>query len=151
MTQGRADDERSLWSPSDPVHRGASDDPAGPAPSDPDKRPRSSRAGSAEWSREREPSRETGGTVIDVLKVAVIVLLVVLVVLLGIPLGMPMSGASMCPECGPAGTSVALCAALLASVVLLLQRRATRILVDASRRPIMVAADVLERPPRLSS
>ena len=85
------------------------------------------------------------------LKVAVIVLLVILVVLLGIPLGIPMSGASMCPECGPAATWGAMCVALLASVVLLVQRRAFHILVDRSRGPILVAADVLERPPRLSS
>lgn len=85
------------------------------------------------------------------LKVAVIALLVVLVVLLGIPLGMPMSGASMCPECSPAGMSGAMCVALLASIVLLVQRRASRILVDRSRRPILVSADVLERPPRFSS
>jgi len=68
-----------------------------------------------------------------VLKVTVIVLLVVLVVLLGIPLGMPMSGGSMCPECSLAGTWGAMCVALLASVVLLVQRRASRILVDRSR------------------
>jgi hypothetical protein len=86
-----------------------------------------------------------------VLKVAVIVLLVVLVVLLGIPLGMPMSGASMCPECTPAGTWGAMCVALLAPVVLLMQRRASRILVDRSLRPILVWADVLERPPHFSS
>jgi hypothetical protein len=86
-----------------------------------------------------------------VLKVAVIVLLVVLVVLLGIPLGTPMSGASMCPECSLAGTWGAMCVALLASVVLLVQRRASRILVDRSRRPSLVPTDVLERPPRLSS
>jgi len=85
-----------------------------------------------------------------VLKVAVIVLLVVLVVLLGIPLGMPMSGSSMCPECGPAGTWGAMCVALLASVVLLVQRRASRILLDRSSRPILVWSDVLERPPRFS-
>ena len=85
------------------------------------------------------------------LKVAVIVLLVVLVVLLGIPLGMPMSGASMCPECTPAGAWGAMCVALLASVVLLVQGRASRVLVDRSRRPIFVSADVLERPPRFSS
>jgi len=88
--------------------------------------------------------------VIDVLRVAVIVLLVVLVLLLGIPLAMPMSGASMCAECTPAGTWGAMCVALLASVVLLVQRRATHILVDRSRRPVLVWADVLERPPRLS-
>jgi hypothetical protein len=86
-----------------------------------------------------------------VLKVAVIVLLVMLVVLLGIPLGMPMSGASMCPECGPAASWGAMCVAVLASVVLLVQRRPSRILVDRSRQPILVSADVLERPPRLSS
>jgi hypothetical protein len=86
-----------------------------------------------------------------VLKVTVIVLLVVLVVLLGVPLGMPMSGASMCPECGPAATWGAMCAALLASVVLLAQRRASRILVDRACQPIFVSADVLERPPRFSS
>jgi len=85
------------------------------------------------------------------MKVAVIVLLVMLVVLLGIPLGMPMSGASMCPECGPAATWGAMCVALLGSIVLLVQRRASRILGDRSRRPILVWADVLERPPRLSS
>lgn len=85
------------------------------------------------------------------MKVAVIVLLVMLVVLLGIPLGMPMSGASMCPECGSAATWGAMCVALLGSIVLLVQRRASRILVDRSRRPILVWADVLERPPRLSS
>ena len=85
------------------------------------------------------------------LKVAVIVLLVVLVVLLGIPLGMPMSGTSMCPECSPAGTWGAMCVALLASVVLLVQRRSSRILVDNFRGPVLVSADVLERPPRLSS
>ncbi|MGH2529232.1 MAG: hypothetical protein ACRDH0_07875 [Actinomycetota bacterium] len=84
------------------------------------------------------------------LKVAVIVLLVVLVVLLGIPLGMPMSGASMCPECSPAGTWGGMYLALLAPVVLLLQRRASRILVDRSRRPSLLSADVLERPPRFS-
>jgi hypothetical protein len=44
-----------------------------------------------------------------------------------------------------------MCAALLASVVLLVQRRASRILVDRARQPIFVSADVLERPPRLSS
>jgi hypothetical protein len=86
-----------------------------------------------------------------VLKIAVIVLLVVLVVLLGIPLGMPMSGASMCPECGPAATWGAMCAALLASVVLLVQRRASRILVERARQPILMWTDVLERPPRFSS
>ena len=85
------------------------------------------------------------------LKVALIVLLVVLVVLLGIPLGMPMPGASMCPECSPAATWGAMCVALLASVVLLVQRRASRVLVVRSGRPILVSADVLERPPRLSS
>ncbi|MGH2635128.1 MAG: hypothetical protein ACRDHU_03160 [Actinomycetota bacterium] len=85
------------------------------------------------------------------LKVAVVIVLVVLVVLLGIPLGMPMSGASMCPECTPAGAAWgAMCVALLASVVLLMQLLATRILVDRSRRPILMFADVLERPPRLS-
>jgi len=99
----------------------------------------------------RGRSQQAGGTVIDVLKVAVIVLLVVLVVLLGIPLGMPMSGASMCPECSPAGTWGAICVALLASIVLLVQGRASGILVDRTRRPILVSADVLERPPRLSS
>jgi hypothetical protein len=98
----------------------------------------------------RGRSQQAGGTVIDVLKVAVIVL-VVLVVLLGIPLGMPMSGASMCPECSPAGTWGAMCVALLASVVLLVQGRASGILVDRTPRPILVSADVLERPPRLSS
>jgi hypothetical protein len=86
-----------------------------------------------------------------VLKLAVIVLLVVLVVLLGIPLVMPMSGASMCPECSPAGTWGAMCVALLASIVFLVQRRASRVILDRSRRPILVSADVLERPPRLSS
>jgi hypothetical protein len=86
-----------------------------------------------------------------VLKVTVIVLLVVLVVLLGIPLGMPISGGSMCPECSLAGMWGAMCVALLASVVLLVQRRASRILVERSRRPSLVSADVLERPPRLSS
>jgi hypothetical protein len=86
-----------------------------------------------------------------VLKIAVIVLLVVLVVLIGMPLGMPMSGSSMCPECSPAGTWGAMCVALLVSVVLLVERRASRILVDRSRRPILVPADVLERPPRFSS
>ena len=104
------------------------------------------------WSLDRGRIQRAGGTVIDVLKVAVIVLLVVLVVLVGIPLGMPMSGASMCPECSPTGTWGAMCVALLASVVLLVQgRRASRIIVDRSRRPILVSADVLERPPRLSS
>lgn len=83
------------------------------------------------------------------LKVVVIVLLVVLVVLLGMPLGMPISGASMCRECSPAGTWGAMCVALLASVVVLAPGRASRILVDRSRRPILVSADVLERPPRL--
>jgi len=86
-----------------------------------------------------------------VLRFAVIVLLVVLVVLLGIPLGMPMSGASMCPECSLTGTWGAMCVALLASVVLLVQRHASRILVDRSRRPSLVSADVLEPPPRISS
>jgi hypothetical protein len=95
--------------------------------------------------------RLVDGTVIDVLKVAVIVLLVVLVVLLGVPLGMQMPGASMCPECGPAATWGAMCAALLASVVLLVQRRASGILVDRARQPLLVSTDVLERPPRLSS
>ena len=99
----------------------------------------------------RGRSQQAGGTVIDVLKVAVIVLLVVLVVLLGIPLGMPMSGASMCPECSPAGTWGAICVALLASIVLLVQGRASGILVDRTRRPILVSADVLEPPPRRSS
>jgi len=86
-----------------------------------------------------------------VLKVTVIVLLVVLVVLLRIPLGMPMQARWMWPACSLAGTWGAMCAALLASVVLLVQRRASRILVDRSRRPSLVSADVLERPPRLSS
>jgi hypothetical protein len=86
----------------------------------------------------------------NVLKIAVIVLLVVLIVLLGFPLGMPMSGASRCPECGPARTWGAMCVALLASVLLLVLSRASRLLVDSSRRPILVWADVPERPPRLS-
>jgi hypothetical protein len=85
-----------------------------------------------------------------VLKAAFIVLLVVLVALLGIPLVMPMSGASMCPECSLAGTWGAMCVALLASVVLLVQRRASRIIADRTHRPIAVFADVPERPPRLS-
>jgi hypothetical protein len=42
-------------------------------------------------------SQRADGTVIDVLKVAVFVL-VVLLVLLGLPLGMPMAGTSMCPD-----------------------------------------------------
>jgi hypothetical protein len=45
------------------------------------------------WGR----SQRADGTVIDVLKVAVFVL-VVLLVLLGLPLGMPMAGTSMCPD-----------------------------------------------------
>jgi uncharacterized membrane protein YozB (DUF420 family) len=90
------------------------------------------------------------GTVIYVLKVAVIVL-VVLMVVLGLPLGMPMSGTSMCPDCSAVGTWSAMCIALIASVVLLMQRRATRLLLDRSRRPLLVSADVLEPPPRLSS
>lgn len=85
------------------------------------------------------------------LKIALIVLLVVLVVLLGIPLGMSMSGASMCPECTPAGAWSGMCVALLASAVLLAQLRASRVLVDRSRRPVLAWADVLERPPRPSS
>jgi hypothetical protein len=40
---------------------------------------------------------EADGTVIDVLKVAVFVLVVQLV-LLGLTLGMPMAGTSMCPD-----------------------------------------------------
>jgi hypothetical protein len=86
-----------------------------------------------------------------VLKVAVIVVLVLLVVLLGIPLGMPMAGASICPECTPAGASGAMCVALLASVVVLAPRRTAHILVDRSRRPMLMFADVLERPPRFAS
>jgi hypothetical protein len=45
----------------------------------------------------RGRSQRADGTVIDVLKVAVFVL-VVLLVLLGLPLGMPMAGISMCPD-----------------------------------------------------
>jgi uncharacterized BrkB/YihY/UPF0761 family membrane protein len=46
------------------------------------------------WGR----SQRADGTVIDVLKVAVFVLVVVLLVLLGLPLGMPSAGTSMCPD-----------------------------------------------------
>jgi hypothetical protein len=42
-------------------------------------------------------SQRADGTVIDVLKVALFVL-VVLLVLLGLPLGMPMAGTSRCPD-----------------------------------------------------
>jgi hypothetical protein len=42
-------------------------------------------------------SQRADGTVIDVLKVAVFVLVVQLV-LLGLTLGMPMAGTSMCPD-----------------------------------------------------
>jgi hypothetical protein len=92
--------------------------------------------------------RPADGTVAQVLKITVIVLLVVLVVLLGIPLGMPMSGASMCPECGPAATWGATCAALLGSIVLLVPRRAMGVLTVRARRPLLVANGPLERPPR---
>jgi hypothetical protein len=101
-------------------------------------------------SREAHPDRAARAEP-EAAPFAVIVLLVLLVVLLGIPLGMPMSGASMCPECGPAAASGAMCAALLASVVLLVQRRASRIFVDRYRQPILITTDVLERPPRFSS
>ncbi len=80
------------------------------------------------------------------LKVAVIVL-VVLVVVLGLPLGLPMAGGSMCPDCDLGTTSV-VCVALLASIVLLVPRRAIGILVVAARRPLLVTTDPLERPPR---
>lgn len=95
-------------------------------------------------------SLRPGGTVIDVLKVAVIVL-VVLIVLLGLPLGMPMPGTSMCPDCGALGGWSVMCIALLVSLVLLVQRRATPLLAVRLSRPILVSADVLERPPRLAS
>jgi hypothetical protein len=85
-----------------------------------------------------------------VLKVAVIVL-VALLVLLGLPLGMPMAGTSMCPDCNALGTWSAMCIALLASVVLFVPRRATRILIDRPGRAVLMPVDVLERPPRLSS
>ena len=88
------------------------------------------------------------GRVDDVLKVAVIVL-VVLVLLLGLPLGLPMSGTSMCPDCG-LGTWSLVCIALLGSVLLLVQRRATGILTGRTRRPLLVTVDALERPPRSS-
>lgn len=79
------------------------------------------------------------------------IVLVVLIVLLGLPLGMPMSGASMCPDCSAVGAWSAMCIALLASVVILMQRRATRLFLHSSRRPILVSAEVLEPPPRLFS
>lgn len=79
------------------------------------------------------------------------IVLVVLIVLLGLPLGTPMSGTAMCPDCTALGSWSAMCIALLASVVLLVQPRATRILVARSRRSILLLADALERPPRLSS
>jgi hypothetical protein len=85
-----------------------------------------------------------------VLKLGVIVL-VVLILLLGLPLGMPMPGTTMCPDCDGLGAWSVVCIALLGSVVLLVQRRATRFLVDGSRRPIFVSAEVRERPPRISS
>lgn len=88
------------------------------------------------------------GTVDHVLRIAVVVL-VVLVLLLGLPLGLPMSGSSMCPDCD-LGTWSVMCIALLGSIVLLVQRRATGILADRARRPLVVTVDVPERPPRSS-
>jgi hypothetical protein len=90
-----------------------------------------------------------GDTVVEVLKVAVI-LLVVLLVLVGLPLGMPMSGSAMCPECtSPTGCS-ALCLALLGPALVLAQRRTTRLVLRRLRRPTFAWADQVERPPRLS-
>lgn len=83
------------------------------------------------------------------MKVAVIVL-VVLLLLLGLPLGMPMSGTSMCPDCSSLGAWGLMCIVLLGSLVLLMQRRPTGILADRVRRPLLVTADALERPPRSS-
>ncbi len=91
--------------------------------------------------------RLADGTFVDVLKVGVIVL-IVLIVLLGL-LGMPMSGGSMCPDCG-LGTSSSVCIALLASVVLLIARRAMGLLLVRGRRPLLMTTDPLEPPPRLS-
>jgi len=88
------------------------------------------------------------GTVVHVLKAAAIVLMV-LVVLLGLPLGLPMSGTSMCPDCD-LGTWSVMCIALLSSIVLLVQRRATGIPAARARRPLLVTVDVPEHPPRSS-
>lgn len=84
-----------------------------------------------------------------VLKAAVIVL-VLLILLLGLPLGMPMSGTSMCPDCSNLGAWGLMCIVLLGSIVLLMQGRAAGILADRARRPLLVPADALERPPRSS-
>jgi hypothetical protein len=84
-----------------------------------------------------------------VLKAAVIVL-VLLILLLGLPLGMPMSGTSMCPDCGNLGAWGLMCIALLGSIVLLMHGRAASILAERARRPLLVPADALERPPRSS-
>jgi hypothetical protein len=88
-----------------------------------------------------------GDTVVDVLKVGVI-LLVVLLVLLGLPLGMPMTGASMCPECASLGTWGLICVALVAAFVLLLRSHSTGIPHVRALRPSPVAVGGIERPPR---
>lgn len=97
------------------------------------------------------PSRRwrTGDTVVDVLKVGIVVL-VVLIVLLGLPLGIPMSGFSMCPECSAIGTWGLMCIALVGSIVLLLQRRLGGTLLDRLLRPLPVMVPAIERPPRTS-
>lgn len=78
---------------------------------------------------------------------AAVIVLVVLVLLLGLPLGLPMAGGPMCPDCVLGATSV-VCIALLASIVLLVPRRAIGIVLFTARRPLLVTTDPLERPPR---
>lgn len=77
------------------------------------------------------------------------IVLVVLVMLLGLPLGLPMAMGSMCPDCY-LGTSSMFCIALLASIVLIVPRRAMGVLPASTRKPLLVATSPLERPPRSS-
>jgi hypothetical protein len=90
-----------------------------------------------------------GGTFIDVLKVGIIVL-VLLVLLLGLPLGMLMPGTAMCPDCGILGSWGAVCIALLGSLVLLVHRRAGRLLAAPAHGHLLLLADRIDRPPRAS-
>lgn len=83
------------------------------------------------------------------LKVAAIVL-VVLVLLLGLPLGVPMPGSAMCPDCNHSMTCGVACAAVLASMVLLVSFGSVGVILARSRRPLLLLVPVLDRPPRSS-
>ena len=95
------------------------------------------------------PSTPTGGRVGGVLKVAAIVL-VVLVLLLGLPLGVPMSGSAMCPDCNHSITCGVTCAAVLASMFLVVGFGSVGVVLVRSRRPLLLVVPVLDRPPRSS-